>query len=308
MATMHRLSDLAVVELARLASGMPEPAGLPSGIGLEKFCPGGIPRDKVTILFADTGTFKTTVAGHMVMSMAEKHHNSLVVSLEDSARLATQRFLAQRAGIPYGALSGGMVTPADMASLAHVGASRRTLDIASHVYLTDDIEPQFDRVLDAVRAVPNCAAVVLDYLQLLSDSRDLKETLDNAVLKAKHAARQMNTAFILVSQMRVDRRDYNENPRPQLGDMFGSSAMRTGGKLTVALFRPWIHCKMPMSSKGPFAPYAKFCSADPTHPELYPGLLEVSVLKNVSGPVGMTTVHVDAPTGTITPIDLRSYV
>lgn len=305
---MHRLSDLAVAELARLASGTPEPAGLPSGIGLERFVPGGIPRDKVTILFADTGTFKTTVSNHILTTMAAAHHKVLSVSLEDSAQLTAQRYLSQCAGVGYGALSGGIVSAGDLASLARVSSSQRSLDIASRVYLTDDIEPTFDRVLAAVRAVPDCAAVVVDYLQLLADARDLKETLDGAVLKAKHAAKTMNVAMILVSQQRVDRRDFAENPRPQMGDLFGSSAMRTGGKLVVALFRPWMHSRMPMGSKGPYAPYARFCSANPENPELYPGLVEVHVLKNVAGPVGMTTIHVDGPTGAVTPIDLREYV
>jgi KaiC/GvpD/RAD55 family RecA-like ATPase len=306
MATIHRLSDLAVEEIAKIKAGIVAAPGLPSGLELERFCPGGVPRDKVTILFADTGTFKTTVAGHMLLTMAEQGHNVLCISFEDSARLATHRFLSQRTGVPYGTLSGGVVAGAELAAISAI--DQRSLEAASRFYICDDLDPIFDRVIAAVKQVPNCAAVVVDYIQLLTDGRSQKDALDYAVVQAQLAAKTMNCAFILVSQMKVDRMDINDNPRPQLRDLFGSSAMRMGGKLTVALFRPWMHCKAPVMNKGPYAPYAKFCSAAPDNVELYPGVVEAHVLKNVLGPLGFTTLHVEPSTGLITPVDLRGYV
>lgn len=301
MATLYKLSEVVQKEiLDQINDNVPE--GLPSGLGIEKLVRGGIPRDKVTVLFADTATFKTTVANHVLLTIAESGSNILNVTLEDSARLLACRYISLRTGIPYGDIAGGIIENKEW--LRNDFNSRA----ARNYYVTDDIEPTFDRIRDAVAQVPGCACVCIDYAQLLGDKGTQKETLDYAVVQAQALAKKVNCSVLLISQMKLDRQDYIDNPRPQLRDLFGSSALRTGAKLTLGLFRPFSHVKAPVNIKGPYGPYAKFISSNPENVDMYEGIVEVHVLKNNTGSTGFVQVHVDGPTGRIKPVDMRDYL
>src|SRR5574342_19797 len=229
MANIHSLADVASRELTAFGRGEERHLGLPSGIGLEEFVPGGIPRDKVTIIFGNVGSFKTTIAAHVLMSIAAAGYPALLVSFEDSAALVAARWLSQQSGVPYGLLAGGCVL--DDEQQDRLESARAHLAQVSSVFITDNLEASFDRVIEAVRRIPGCAAVVVDYIQLLTDKASEKESIDAAVKKAQAAAKALNCAFILISQQKIDREDHVKNPRPQLRDLFGSSAMRMGAKL-----------------------------------------------------------------------------
>ena len=123
-------------------------------------------------------------------------------------------------------------------------------------------------------------------------------------------AKKSRMVVFLVSQNK-QQHDRGEDPRPQTGDMLGSSAMRIMSKLIIGLFCPSEYCKAPSSTKGPYGVYAKFMSAHPDHVDLYPELLEAWVLKNVLG-AQKTAIHlrVNRATGLIENFDdyMRSYL
>src|SRR5690606_2255166 len=101
-----------------------------------------------------------------------------------------------------------------------------------------------------------------------------------------------------------------DDPRPRMQDMFGSSAMRVGCKLIVALFRPFNYTPAPTSSKGPYGMYARHNSAHPDNAERYRGILEAWVLKNVLGRTGALHLHVQEQTGVVENYDdaMRPYL
>jgi KaiC/GvpD/RAD55 family RecA-like ATPase len=89
MSSLLSLYDIVGVEQDKLRRGVQPERGLPSGIGLECLVPGGIPRDKVTTVFSDEGTFKTTLVTQIAYTIARSGPVT-VVTLEDSAELCAR--------------------------------------------------------------------------------------------------------------------------------------------------------------------------------------------------------------------------
>ena len=305
MSTLHTLWDWAVLEQGKLRAGDVKPRGLPSGVGLESLVVGGIPRDKVTTLYADEGSFKTTMVTQIMLSIAAVGP-VVCISLEDSAELASHRLLGRVSGVSFGSIHGGVLT--DEQRIAVAGAE--LLPAMRNIHIVDDIEPTMERCLDAARSIKGCRALIVDYIQLLEGAGDQKTTLDRAMKLAQRFAITNKIAVICVSQrktidMEGARRD---NPRPVTADMFGSSTMRMATKLAIGLFRPWTWAKAPTSAKGPYGVYTKWMSANPEHIPLYPNILEVHITKQVAGPPGAYWVLVHPETGIIEPYDMRGYL
>lgn len=302
---IRTLSDVCSTELTRLRTDQ-RPTGLPTGLGIERRVPGGIPCDKLTLLFAEAGNFKTTFKNHVLISMAEAGHKVLDVSLEDSAELSAHRYLARLSGVPYGVIAGGVM---DQPQLDSLDLPASAAAVGARVLMGDTLKPTAEDIFQAAYD-HNVDCVAVDYVQLIQGSGSLKDRLDDFVMKAQRFSKKHRKAVILVSQQKQEN-DRGDDPRPQPGDMLGSSAMRIMSKLTIGLFCPSEYCKAPASTKGPYGMYAKFISAHPDHAELYPELLEAWVLKNVLGPA-KTAIHlrVNRATGLIENYDeyMRSYL
>lgn len=269
--------------------------------------PGGIPRDKVTTIFSEAGNYKTTFKNHLLISMAERGHRVLDVSLEDSSELSAHRYLARLSGVPYGLISGGVMT-ADQVALLDVTKLAR--EVADRVLVVDNIDPTPDNIFRCALE-HRVSAVAVDYIQLLSGAGSLKDRLDDMVFKAQRFAKRQRIAPILISQQKQgNERDEKDDPRPKKGDALGSSAMRTGSKLLMGLFRPYHYCKSPSNPKGPYGQYARFISANPAHADVYPDLLECWILKNVLGAELPVMLRVQPETGVMENFDsyMRPYL
>lgn len=307
MAQVRTLAEVASAELDRLRTDT-GPSGLPSGLDLERWVPGGIPRDKVTTIFAEAGNFKTTVKNHLLISMAESGHRVLDVSLEDSPELSAHRYLARLSGVPYGAISGGVMSDEQLESLGVPASAKAT---AERVLCVDSIDPTADNIFQLAME-QRVSAVAVDYVQQVSGHGSLKDRLDDLVMKAQRFSKRHKVAVILVSQQKQDsERGDSGDPRPQKGDALGSSAMRICSKLLIGLFCPSEYCKAPSSTKGPYGIYAKFLSAHPAHADIYPEIVEAIILKNVLGrPNCAVHLRVNRETGLVTNFDeyMRAFV
>lgn len=287
----------------------PPTQGLTTGLGIEHLVPGGIPSDKVTVLFGETGTFKTTIKNHILFTLARAGIKCLDATFEDSSELTAARYIAQLSSLPYGVLaSGGCETPP-------VEESARL--VATHIIDGSALRPDVPSIHRAARAA-GVRAVFVDYLQLLDGCSQDHTEIAEVMRQAQLHARADNMAWVFLSQVKQDVhyrslvRDKDGrltgDPRPTINDCLGSSAIRTHSKLGLGVFRPWMYCKVPLRKDGPYGPY---CSWVNNHPdgieramELYEGLLEIIVAKNVMGATGTVRVLVDPPTGRITPLDL----
>ncbi len=287
----------------------PVPVGLPSGIGLEKVVPGGIPLDRVTTIFGESGAFKSTVKNALVHAIASAGHVVVDCSFEDSNSLTAARWISRDTGIPYGELAARQRRVVDPKLPSETAAGR--------VIAAGDMAPTMDevvRVARQYRRIAGAKAVVVDYIQLL-EGKNQKEMLDDAMRQAQILAKREEMAVILVSQVKQDvgisyeRKD----KRPNMYDCLGSSAIRTATKLGVGVFRPFNHCKAPVDDDGPYGAYARLRETWPEGPEdfdkVYPEFLELIVAKQVAG-VAPSTVYcrVNPATGVIRPFDMERYL
>lgn len=302
------LADCATAEIARIKStSLQELQGLPTGLGIERVVPGGIPRGKVTTVFGESGNFKTTVKNNIVLGIAEAGYRVLDVSLEDADELTAHRFLAKQTGLNYGRISAGALTEGDREKLE---LSEQAISIGKNVILAGEILPNIDEIIRTARAYKHRGgldAVVVDYVQLL-ESRNprasQKEVLDEIMRKSQLAAKRDNMAYIIVSQVKQDV-DMRTDHSPRITDMVGSSAMRTASKLSIGVFRPGLYHDTP--PKG--SPYAKVVANHPGGLETYKNILELHFLKNVLGePRVVVHCLVNPGTGQIKPFDMRTYL
>lgn len=296
------LAQLASAESERLGAGTSSKLqGLPSGIGIERVVPGGIPRGKVTTIFGESGNFKTTVKNNVVHGMATAGFRVLDVSLEDANELTAHRAIARATGVNYGRVSAGSLSPAEISKVRAF-----TADTASeNIILAGDILPNIDEVIRIARS-QQVDAVVIDYVQLL-ESRNprlsQKEVLDTIMRRCQLAAKRDNMAYIVVSQVKQDV-DARSDHTPKISDMIGSSAMRTASKLSLGVYRPGLYYKTPQKNSA----YANLVANHPDGERIYPNVLEIHYLKNVLGePRVVTHCLVNPGTGTIEPFDMRSF-
>ncbi len=296
-------------ELESIRSGVVEVVGLPTGLGIERVCPTGIPLDKVTTLFGETGNFKTTLASNLAWNIASHGNAVLNISWEDSNQLSAQRAIGRSTGISYGRLAARKLDAGEKSRLA-VGPDDE--QIAERIIMADTVEPTIDAVVRLARYYKRARgvkAVIIDYIQLITGAGTQKQILDHAIQTAQHSAKRDQIAYIFVSQVKAEvthRKKDEGGPRPTLDDCLGSSAMRIGTKLGLGVFRPSKYCKIP-DAKGDYTAYSALAAKWPTGKErfladVYPRILEINVTKNVMGVAPATLLClVELETGLIEP-------
>ncbi len=294
-------------ELRQLSE--PIPVGLPSGIGLETVVPGGIPIDRVTTIFGESGSFKSTVKNAVVHAIASAGHVVVDCSFEDSNNLTAARWISRDTGISYGALAARTVGVVD-AKLPSLAAAGRVIAAGDMNCTMDEVV----RVARQYKRIANARAIVVDYIQLL-EGPSQKEALDDAMRRAQLLAKREKIAIIMVSQVKQDIGTSYErkNPRPNIYDPIGSSSIRTATKLGIGVFRPFLHCKAPIDADGPYGVYARLREVWPdgvqSFDAIYPEFLELIVAKQVAG-ISPATVYarVKLDTGVVTPFNLERYL
>jgi replicative DNA helicase len=281
---------------AQRAAGNYVQTGLVTGLGLERYVPGGIPCDKLTMLFGETGTFKTAVKQWIADQVALSGRYVLDFSIEDSAELTAQRFLARHSGIPYGRIVTGDVTPAEAKLLAEL--TPRVREASQRVIVVGNVPGTIDEAVRLARywaRKVDLAAVFVDYIQLME--MDLRgneaQELYRVCVTAQRAAHRDKIAWVLLSQMNR-KHEAREDKRPQLGDMYGSSAMQQACKLAIGIYRPFKHEPEP----APDSPWHGYYTNAPNGRAAYRGAIELHIRKNVLGESDvMVPVLVDTPTG-----------
>lgn len=275
-------------------------AGLASGVGLEEVVPGGIPKDKVTVLFGETGTFKTTLKSNIIDSIAKSGGLVLDFSLEDSNSLTLYRAMARISGVPYSRFATSDFRAEDLGKLKRVG--QEDINHLKNIITIGDIPPSADEIIRVARQYKRqgLKAVVIDYITLLDWGRNSeRQMLNDAMLKFQRAAKRDGVAYIVVSQLNDERLHERgrADARPILRDLFGSSSLRTACKLAVATYRPGKYG--PPRSKYDQEIYGELYATDP---DKYNNIIELWVRKNVLGEDNIPVyVLCDRKTGKMTP-------
>ena len=301
------LDDVVDREVKRALEATGAPLGLPTGIGLDRQFPGGLPRGKIATIFADTGSFKSTLSLQMIFEMARQGYRGLIVPLEDNDELTAQRWMSRATGVPYGRIAGGILNDAERQKIKKLTPGDWAF--MKNIESVDGIEPKIDNI---IRAVASASArggldfVLVDYLQLMQGRGKQQEVITDVMRRAQVAAKRYNVCWIFLSQQNdknMDRKD----PRPHLGDMFGSSAAKQCSKSVIALFRPSEYWPAPAGVKHPlWGMYAKMIERNPNGAEIYKNLIEVWVLKNVIGVKKSLHGLIAKPeVGVLDPVDIK---
>jgi replicative DNA helicase len=307
------LRSVLLSELKTVTGDSGAPRGICTGLKLERWMPGGFPLGKVVSLFADTATFKTSTIVQMMDEMSMAGHHGALASFEDPDELTADRNIARKTGIPYGTIAGGVLDDAERQYLKSVDPGKwKHLD---RVHCNDGLEP---RIEDIIRWAASLDAqlkgkldyVVVDYMQLLEGNGKRMEVYEKAMRQAALAAKRLNLVWIFVSQ-RNSKWEDRKNPRPELGDMFGSSSMKQQSKTVIALFRPSEHWLMPEGDSPLWGMYTKFLKrfrgGDPM--AAYRNIVELWLLKNVMGQgKRLMTLMANPACGILDEFDMRSYL
>jgi replicative DNA helicase len=307
------LAEVVAEEHLKASEGTGDGSGLLTGTGVEKWIPGGLPLSKVTTIFADTGTFKTTLINQIMFHFAKLGYPGALFPLEDSDELNAQRWLARYSGVSYGNIAGGILTDEERAKIAAIDKEQWSqLDMITSF---DGIEPKIDKILRECGALAcrPCGLkwVVIDYMQLLEGRGNPKDVITEAMRKAANFAKRYKVCVIFISQQN-DKWQDRKDPRPTLGDLFGSSAMKQMSKTVLALFRPVEHWSDPTGNDNHplWGMYSKMWSRKPQLMEkIYPNIIELWLQKNVLGRKrGMIPLIAKPEVGILDPIDIKSMV
>jgi len=267
-------------EIEAVISGTGLIQGLPTGLGINRVVPGGLPSDKVTVLFGETGTFKTTLKANIIDGIANSGRGHIIdFTLEDSNELTRQRAIARASGVSYGKFACREFTDDDIGRITQVKSS--VYDKYNNVTVISDGLPSPDEIIRVARQTKGVCAVFIDYIQMLDwGRRDEREMLTNAMYKFQRAALRDRVAYVVVSQLNDDKLHARErrDARPELRDLFGSSTIRNACKLAIATYRPAKYG--PPKSPTDKQMYGELYS---TNEEEYADIIELIVRKNVIG-------------------------
>ncbi len=307
---LPRLSAVIEQQIVSLQKPDRKP-GLNTGLELERLVPGGIPSDKVSVIFGESGNFKSTVKNAIIENLAKCGNAVLDVSLEDSDELGAARAISRSTGLSYGDIVGEVHSFEKISDRIPKGFS---LPWADRVFMAGEVPPNIDEIIRIARIYKhehNIRAVFIDYIQLLEGGSrvDERTVLATAMRKAQLAAKRDKMAFVFVSQVNRALSGRESDRRPRLSDLFGSSTIEQHCKLAIGIYRPFKYDYEPTPSNNQMDQlYHEHWTNNPSFRQLYPGLIELSVQKNLVGENGIVHVEVNPATGRITPSSFRDML
>lgn len=198
---------------------------------------GGMMPGALYIVGARPSVGKSVVALQLAQSL-EKHGSVAFVSLEMLESDLMDRLFANEKKVPMQRLTAGELTSEDWQRMSEwmPGISER------HLYVSEpDVSTIHDikRFIQDVDRTEPLAGVVIDYLQLISQSGDRmpdQEFLADVTRQLKLMALQMNIPVVLLSQL--NRGSANrEDKMPRSSDLRGSGAIEQDGDVVILLHR-----------------------------------------------------------------------
>jgi replicative DNA helicase len=194
---------------------------------------GGFPGELLTI-GARPGMGKTMVLQHIVL---ESNEPCLVVSLEMSVELLTNRFLSKLSGVPLEYIKKGTIYGTK--NIEKVTEAANILSKKRIDYITKNVSIQNLYVLISNFLKDNPKKiVVLDYLQIVkTDSKlDRRHQIDEILNICVSIAKENECFFVILSQLTRDL-ESRSNKRPLLSDLKESSGIEQMSNIVMFLYR-----------------------------------------------------------------------
>jgi replicative DNA helicase len=207
------------------------------------------------VLGGATSMGKTALAQQVALEIAA-HGTVLVFSLEMSSGQWNDRYLAQITGVPSERIEMGPLTASDVEALK---AARETL-VSRKLHVCDNprltVRGMKALCRRAARKHGKLDLVVIDHLQFIEHydpRRDGPSKVADITREVKAMAKDLNVPIILVSHLNRDlaKRD---GGRPQLSDLFGSSAIEKDADVVCFVHREnyWLSRQGPKPADDPF--------------------------------------------------------
>jgi replicative DNA helicase len=234
----------------------------------------GLQKGKVSVIAGRPGVGKTALAMNISQNLTIDGKQPLVLfSFDLTGEQIIMRMLSSVGHISMRKLRSGNLKPEDWMRMANamnqIGEAPIYFESCAGFTASDLCEKA--RYL---KQEHNISVIVIDYLQLVASNtlgNNLDHEIEHIFQSLKSLAQAIDISIIVLSQLRksVDRR---QNKRPRMSDFYGSAVMEANSDLVLLLYREDVYVP---ESEG-------------NH------LTEVTIAKNLNGPVGKLLLSFDS--------------
>ncbi len=241
------------------------PPGLPTGFIDLDLALDGLRPGRLYIMAARPSMGKSALVANICQNLADEGCSSLLISLEMSAEEIATRMLLGHAGLTAASLrSPTQDTPHRLTE------ARLELD-GCPIWIDDSPGRSLTQLAASARLAVRrrgCRLIVVDYLQLVEsagNSRDSNREQQVAEIsrRLKHLARALSVPVLACCQLNRAA-EHREDRRPRLADLRESGQIEQDADIVLLVHRPSYY-----------------------NPDDQPGIAEVRIAKNRSGPTDM---------------------
>jgi replicative DNA helicase len=263
---------------------------------------GGMHRSDLIIIAGRPSMGKTALGLCIAYNAAKAGHPTAFFSLEMSEDQLGNRILSQVVRIPSNRIRCGNLSNQDMEELV-----RAAQDFDQPLYIDDSPALNLQSLRTRIRRMirqQNIQLVVIDYLQLLSGSKNPENRLQelSAITRTlKAIAKEMDIPILALSQLSraVEQRD---DKRPQLADLRESGTIEQDSDVVMFIYRGayYLARKKPDEGSEKIGEWQAQMAA--CHNQA-----EVLIAKQRHGPIGTVKLHYDGRWTLFSNLDYRSF-
>lgn len=260
---------------------------------LDQLIPKGAYPGAITTIAAGTGQGKSAYVLNKINELIDMYVPCMYVSLEMSGIDTYDRLIALRRDIPIEALYANDATLLSIADM--VREEKKSLEENKRFYFVEEPNLSLARLRSLIkeymqRANTEYAIIAIDLVTQLKDFMSTKSngtvanSMEAAMNELNAMAKDLNIHIIAVVQFNREADNYKltsvddlELLRPTLNHIKNSAAIAERSRVVISLFRKKFYAD-------------RYLQGAPGAEEL-PDLMEVTVLKNSSGPVGGTIYY-----------------
>lgn len=207
---------------------------------LDKHICGGIEKDDYVAIGADSGGGKTTLAMNILLSFLEHDKTAAFFSYEMKTKKLLIRLIAGQGEIG-----------AENIKIGQLSSDEYTRYVLSRKWIDEKIKKGLLKIFDcsgmsietlrakcvAMKFKGSLDGVFIDYLQLIENTKNLKDLDASATYHAREILKIKNTIeapFIVLSQLRKNK----PTNRPTKNDLYGSQALENCASKILLIDRP----------------------------------------------------------------------
>ena len=198
----------------------------------------GLNRSDLIILAARPGMGKTSFAMNIVTNVGKKYQDTsiAVFSLEMSKEQIVSRMISSEASLTSDAMKTGAIPPEKWKDIG------RASDVLSrlNIYIDDTPGITVAAMKAKLRRMKNLGLVVIDYLQLMSSTKNYNGNrvveISDITRNLKIMAKELNVPVITLSQL-ARGPEQRPDKRPMLSDLRESGSIEQDADIVMFLYR-----------------------------------------------------------------------